>query len=224
MPVAAAFFTRWGDRWGADLIGGPEALAEHGAAMWEFVGESPPPRRRGDDRRRTTTTAWQPRGSAGFAPAELPLRIGLDGRRRSPAGAGPCPRDTPSRPTPAGRTGWPPATASTWPSAWRRRACTDATWTWRSWRGTRWPATACSGPTPSPASGSSSRCASRTSTPRRGLGGALLTEGLERLAAAGCTRFKVSFDPSNTAAARLYLGAGFRPVSSARLLRRTPRA
>ena len=41
----------------------------------------------------------------------------------------------------------------------------------------------------------------------------LLAEGLERLAAAGCTRFKVSFDPSNTAAARLYLGAGFRPVS-----------
>ncbi len=56
----------------------------------------------------------------------------------------------------------------------------------------------------------------------RGLGRVLLRAGLDRLAAAGCTRLKVSFDPSNTAAARLYLGAGFRPVSRARLMRRAP--
>ncbi len=54
----------------------------------------------------------------------------------------------------------------------------------------------------------------------RGLAGVLLAAGLERLAHLGCTRFKVSFDPANTAAARLYLGAGFLPVARARLLRR----
>jgi ribosomal protein S18 acetylase RimI-like enzyme len=57
----------------------------------------------------------------------------------------------------------------------------------------------------------------------KGLAGALLAEGLQRLAAAGCTRLKVSYNPSNTAATRLYLGAGFRPVSAARFVRRAPR-
>jgi GNAT superfamily N-acetyltransferase len=50
----------------------------------------------------------------------------------------------------------------------------------------------------------------------RGLSKALIAEGLDRLAAAGCTRLKVSFEPMNAAAARLYLGAGFRPLSTAR--------
>jgi GNAT superfamily N-acetyltransferase len=50
----------------------------------------------------------------------------------------------------------------------------------------------------------------------RGLSKMLIAEGLERLAAAGCTRLKVSFDPKNEAAARLYLGAGYQPRSTAR--------
>jgi GNAT superfamily N-acetyltransferase len=50
----------------------------------------------------------------------------------------------------------------------------------------------------------------------RGLSKALIAEGLNRLAEAGCTRLKVSFEPKNTAATRLYLGAGFRRVSTAR--------
>jgi GNAT superfamily N-acetyltransferase len=45
----------------------------------------------------------------------------------------------------------------------------------------------------------------------RGIAGALLAAGLDGLAARGCTRLKVSHDPANTAARRLYLGAGFRP-------------
>ncbi|HEY6745038.1 MAG TPA: GNAT family N-acetyltransferase [Mycobacteriales bacterium] len=49
----------------------------------------------------------------------------------------------------------------------------------------------------------------------RGVAGALLRAGLDGLAARGCTRFKVSHDPANTAARRLYLGAGFRPQSRA---------
>jgi predicted N-acetyltransferase YhbS len=56
----------------------------------------------------------------------------------------------------------------------------------------------------------------------RGLSKALIATGLERLAAAGCTRLKVSFEPSNVAAARLYLGAGFRPQSMGRTWRRVP--
>jgi GNAT superfamily N-acetyltransferase len=47
----------------------------------------------------------------------------------------------------------------------------------------------------------------------RGLAGALLRAGLDGLATRGCTLLKVSHDPANTAARRLYLGAGFRPHS-----------
>jgi GNAT superfamily N-acetyltransferase len=43
----------------------------------------------------------------------------------------------------------------------------------------------------------------------RGLAGQLLDAGLRGLAAQGCTRLKVSFEPPNAAAARLYTGAGF---------------
>lgn len=45
---------------------------------------------------------------------------------------------------------------------------------------------------------------------RRGLARHLLAAGLERLAAAGATRAKVCFQPPNSAARDLYLGAGFR--------------
>lgn len=43
----------------------------------------------------------------------------------------------------------------------------------------------------------------------RGIGGALLRFGLDRLAARGCRRLKVSHDIRNKAAGRVYLGAGF---------------
>jgi GNAT superfamily N-acetyltransferase len=56
----------------------------------------------------------------------------------------------------------------------------------------------------------------------RGLSKALIAEGLDRLAAAGCTRLKVSFEPMNEPAARLYLGAGFRPRSIGRIWTREP--
>jgi predicted N-acetyltransferase YhbS len=56
----------------------------------------------------------------------------------------------------------------------------------------------------------------------RGLAKALIAEGLDRLATAGCTRLKVSFEPANQAAARLYLGAGFRPQSTSRSWKRAP--
>ncbi len=58
----------------------------------------------------------------------------------------------------------------------------------------------------------------RTEDGYQGLGLArhLLAVGLERLAGAGCSRMKVSFDPLNAPAQRLYLGAGFQPISSTR--------
>ncbi len=54
----------------------------------------------------------------------------------------------------------------------------------------------------------------------RGLGRVLLAAGLDRLAAHGATRLKVSFAPANVAAARLYTGAGFVPAFAATSFRR----
>jgi ribosomal protein S18 acetylase RimI-like enzyme len=59
---------------------------------------------------------------------------------------------------------------------------------------------------------------------RRGLARAVLTAGLERLAAAGCERFKVSYEPGNTAARRLYLTTGFTDTSTSRTWTRARRA
>jgi len=56
----------------------------------------------------------------------------------------------------------------------------------------------------------------------RGVAGALLRAGLDRLAAHGCTRLKVSPLVSNTAAQRLYHGAGFRTQRRVGLLIRPP--
>jgi GNAT superfamily N-acetyltransferase len=50
----------------------------------------------------------------------------------------------------------------------------------------------------------------------RGLSKALIAAGLERLAAAGCTRLKVSWEMANERAARLSTGAGYRLRSTAR--------
>jgi GNAT superfamily N-acetyltransferase len=46
---------------------------------------------------------------------------------------------------------------------------------------------------------------------RTGLGHVILREGLDRLAARGCSRLKVTYIVGNDGAQRLYLGAGFTP-------------
>ena len=56
----------------------------------------------------------------------------------------------------------------------------------------------------------------------RGVAGALLRAGLERLATRGCTRFKVSHAVDNPAAQRLYRGAGFRTHRRVQVLVRQP--
>jgi hypothetical protein len=52
----------------------------------------------------------------------------------------------------------------------------------------------------------------------------LIAAGLDGLAAAGCTRLKVTFDPSNEPAARLYTGAGYRVRFMSRTWTRPARA
>jgi len=53
----------------------------------------------------------------------------------------------------------------------------------------------------------------------RGLALAVLTSGLERLAARGCNRMKVTYMLDNELSRRLYLGSGFVPTTKCRLYR-----
>jgi ribosomal protein S18 acetylase RimI-like enzyme len=55
---------------------------------------------------------------------------------------------------------------------------------------------------------------------RLGVARLLLTAGVDRLATRGCERMKVSYWDENTAAKRLYLGAGFMPADTSRVYRR----
>ncbi len=55
---------------------------------------------------------------------------------------------------------------------------------------------------------------------RRGLGRWVLTAALGRLAAHGCSRFKVTYLTDNEASRHLYLGAGFVPGAVSRTYRR----
>lgn len=48
----------------------------------------------------------------------------------------------------------------------------------------------------------------------KGLGKVLIAEGVRRLAKAGCSTMKVTYEEGNEAAERLYLGSGFRPMFS----------
>jgi len=58
---------------------------------------------------------------------------------------------------------------------------------------------------------------------RLGLARHLLTAGMDRLASAGCSALKVTYVEGNLAAQRLYLGAGFVPLSTSRAYRRAVR-
>ncbi len=48
---------------------------------------------------------------------------------------------------------------------------------------------------------------------QRGLARHVLTSGLDRLATAGATRIKISYEPGNAASRSLYLSAGFQPTA-----------
>jgi len=51
---------------------------------------------------------------------------------------------------------------------------------------------------------------------QRGLARAVLTAGLDRLAAAGCDRFKIIYQSDNPASRHLYLTTGFTTTSTSR--------
>jgi ribosomal protein S18 acetylase RimI-like enzyme len=55
---------------------------------------------------------------------------------------------------------------------------------------------------------------------RRGIARHLLTVGIDRLAARGCERMKVSYLAENAGAKALYLGVGFEPSDTSRVYRR----
>ena len=56
----------------------------------------------------------------------------------------------------------------------------------------------------------------------RGLARHILTAGIERLAAAGCTRMKITYMDDNPASKHIYRSAGFQPAETARSYRRSP--
>jgi predicted N-acetyltransferase YhbS len=221
VPVAAAFFTPWGETWGADLIGGPRALAAHGAEMWDFVGG----RHRADvvdmlvpDEEEALATAR----AAGFSETQGGDRTAwMDAADRPPA------RDLPEgyaiRSYAGGRhwletrNGDHVAERLAETSLYRRDLDLAVV------VGDEVAGYAVFWADPVTRVGLVEPVRVEDEHAGKGLAGALLAEGLQRLAAAGCTRLKVSYNPSNTAATRLYLGAGFRPVSAARFVRRAPR-
>jgi predicted N-acetyltransferase YhbS len=221
VPVAAAFFTPWGETWGADLIGDTRALAAHGADMWDFVDR----RHRADvvDMLVPDDDDWiRAARGAGFAPVETPLRTAwMRASDRLPARVWPEGYAVRSydggKHWMASRNGDQVAERLAETSLYRHDLDLAVV------AGDEVAAYALFWADAVTGVGLVEPMRVEDEHAAKGLAGALLSEGLERLAAAGCTRFKVSFDPSNTPAARLYLGAGFRPVSSARLLRRTPR-
>ena len=56
----------------------------------------------------------------------------------------------------------------------------------------------------------------------RGLARHILTAGIERLVAAGCTRIKITYMDDNPTSNHLYRSAGFQPGDTARSYRRPP--
>jgi ribosomal protein S18 acetylase RimI-like enzyme len=218
-PVAAAAFGRWGSAWGVDVLGRPDVTATLVEELWGFVAgrhrfDAVDVLVREDDE--VSLTAAR---TAGFEAVETPLRTAWMAAPDRPAETEP----------PAGfvltsyaggrhwmtrRNGDRVAELLAETSLYRRDLDLALT------RDGEVAAYALFWADPVTGVGLVEPMRVEDAYGGRGLGRVLLRTGLERLARAGCTRFKVSFDPSHTAAARLYLGAGFRPVSRARLLRR----
>lgn len=217
--VAAAAFTRWSEAWQADVLGRPDRVAAHADEAWEFLGE-----RHRDEPvemliREDDEVAVARARAAGFGAQETPLRTAwMD------AGSRPGVLDPPAGYTLMSYDGGPH-----WLAARNGEAVAQhlsATSLYRRdldlalVHDDDVAAYAVYWADPVTGVGLVEPMRVEDEHAGQGLAGSLLAAGLGRLAVAGCTRFKVSFDPTNTAAARLYLGAGFLPVSRARLWRR----
>jgi GNAT superfamily N-acetyltransferase len=220
-PVVAASFTRWRDGFGCDLLGTDADVAEHADLLWAFVQAAPiatPVEMmiRDDDGSRITAAE-----AAGFHPADEHgvtawLDAGLRPRVPSlPGGYTLAPFTGCAHPM-AGRNGAEVAA--------RLRECDryrpDLDLAIRDDDG-RVAAYALFWPDQVTGVGLVEPMRVEAEHQGRGLARALLAAGLDRLAATGCTRLKVSFDPANEPAARLYTGAGFRPTSYTRIFLRS---
>jgi ribosomal protein S18 acetylase RimI-like enzyme len=208
-PVVAAVFTAWRDSPGCDLLGTDAAVAEHAARLWERVGmqEGELPLSmivREDDERRmaaaerhgfvagaaTSATAWM---DPADRPAVPPLPAGM---RLEPYGGGAHPMVARNGPEVAARLAECPLYRADLDLAIRD--------------GDELAGYALFWADPVTRVGLLEPMRIEDAYQDRGLSKALIAAGMERLAAAGCTRLKVTFDPANEPAARLYTGAGYR--------------
>lgn len=222
-PVAAAAFTRWTDTWGADVFGRPDVTAGLADDLWGFLGsrhtDEPVEMMLGE-----ADEVGQARARAGgFGAQETPLRTSwLDAAGRPPV------VEPPAGYTLTSYDGGPHWLASRNGDEVAERLSesslhrNDLDLAIAHGDGDEMAGYAVFWADPVTGVGLVEPMRVEDEHSGGGLARCLLTGGLERLAAAGCTRMKVSFDPANTAAARLYLGAGFLPVSRERLWRRTP--
>jgi ribosomal protein S18 acetylase RimI-like enzyme len=219
VPLAAVGFTRWGDEWGADVLGRPDVTATLADDLWGFVAE-----RHRDEPvemvlREDDEVGLAHARALGFVVQETPLRTAW-----MVAGDRPALSDPPEGFTLTSYDGgrhWLAARngadiASRLAETGLYRPDLDLALT----RGGEAAAYALFWADHVTGVGLVEPMRVEEAYAGRGLARTLLAAGLDRLAAAGCTRFKVSFDPTNPAAAGLYLRAGFRPVSRAVLLRR----
>jgi GNAT superfamily N-acetyltransferase len=220
-PVVATVFTRWKDRVGCDLLGTDATVEAHSEMLWDdidrrFRDQPVSMLIRDDDPVRLAAAE-----SHGFVPGgdedatgwmdatDRPGRLTLpDGIRIRSYEGGPHPMVM--------RNGEHVAERLAETSLYRPDLDLSV------WDGEAVVGYALFWPDPVTGVGLLEPMRIEASHQGRGLSKALIAEGLNRLAEAGCTRLKVSFEPKNTAAVRLYLGAGFRPVSTARSWDRPP--
>jgi ribosomal protein S18 acetylase RimI-like enzyme len=214
-PVAAVVFTRWKAALGCDLLGTDAAVTEHADLLWDRVAERYADRPvemlvRDDDPVRIAAAE-----AAGFASSdELSVTGWMD-----PGDRPPVPR------LPAGMRiasyagGTHPMIARNGDEVARRLAeCPlyrrDLDLSIRD--GDEVAGYAIFWADPVTAVGLLEPMRIEDAYQGRGFSKALIAAGLDRLAAAGCTRLKVSWDVSNERAVRLYSGAGFRAHHTAR--------
>jgi len=220
-PVVGATFTRWKESLGCDLLGTDAAVSEHAGVLWDYV------RARFTDRtvemivRDDDPTRIAAAERAGFESAGPKMGTGwMDVGDRSPSPG-----------LPAGMrieayTGGPhPMVARNGEHVAQRLAeCSlyraDLDLALRD--GDQLAGYAIFWADPVTRVGLLEPMRIEDAYQGRGLGKVLIAAGLDRLAAAGCTRLKVSYELSNEAAVRLYASAGYRATSTERNWVRKP--
>jgi GNAT superfamily N-acetyltransferase len=220
-PIVGVTFTRWKESLGCDLLGTDAAVSEHAGALWEYV--------RGRFTDRTVEMIVRDDDPTRIAAAE---RAGFEsahpmwGRGCINLGARP-----PSPGLPAGMrieayagSAHPMVARNGEHVAQRLAECSlyraDLDLALRD--GDQLAGYAIFWADPVTGVGLLEPMRIEDAYQGRGLGKVLIAAGLDRLATAGCTRLKVSFELSNEAAVRLYAWAGYRARSTERNWIRKP--